>query len=142
MPPDDRRKRAAQILGRGPALGPARLKQRLQAHPLLRPPASLLFPSGEQNARNQNRFKREQALALPDEIERWSLTTLREKVVKSGAKVIVHARYTVFQMAEVAVSRDLFRRILQHDRCAETSAGGPAKGLSPNNRVSLWAVVA
>ena len=51
-------------------------------------------------------------LALPDEIERWSLTTLREKVVKIGAKVIAHARYTVFQMAEVAVPRDLFRRIL------------------------------
>ena len=42
----------------------------------------------------------------------WSLTTLREKVVKIGAKVIAHARYTVFQMAEVAVPRDLFRRIL------------------------------
>jgi hypothetical protein len=26
--------------------------------------------------------------------------------------VIAHARYTVFQMAEVALSRDLFRRIL------------------------------
>jgi hypothetical protein len=51
-------------------------------------------------------------LVLPDEIERWSLTTLREKVVKIGAKVITHARYTVFQMAEVAVPRDLFRRIL------------------------------
>jgi hypothetical protein len=51
-------------------------------------------------------------LVLPDEIERWSLTTLREKVVKIGAKVIAHARYTVFQMAEVALSRDLFRRIL------------------------------
>jgi hypothetical protein len=51
-------------------------------------------------------------LALPDEVERWSLTTLREKVVKIGAKVIAHARYTVFQMAEVAVPRDLFRRIL------------------------------
>jgi hypothetical protein len=51
-------------------------------------------------------------LVLPDEIERWSLTTLREKVVKIGAKVIAHARYTVFQMAEVAVPRDLFRRIL------------------------------
>src|SRR5688572_2682801 len=51
-------------------------------------------------------------LALPDEVERWSLTTLREKVVKIGAKVITHARYTVFQMAEVAVPRDLFRRIL------------------------------
>ena len=51
-------------------------------------------------------------LVLPDEIEQWSLTTLREKVVKIGAKVIAHARYTVFQMAEVAVPRDLFRRIL------------------------------
>jgi hypothetical protein len=51
-------------------------------------------------------------LVLPDEVERWSLTTLREKVVKIGAKVISHARYTVFQIAEVAVPRDLFRRIL------------------------------
>ena len=50
-------------------------------------------------------------LVLPDEVERWSLTTLREKVVKIGAKVIAHARYTVFQMAEVAMPRDLFRRI-------------------------------
>ena len=52
-------------------------------------------------------------LVLPDEVERWSLTTLREKVVKIGAKVVTHARYTVFQMAEVAVPRDLFRRILE-----------------------------
>jgi hypothetical protein len=51
-------------------------------------------------------------LVLPDEIERWSLTTLREKVVKIGAKVIAHARSTVFQMAEVAVSCSLFRRML------------------------------
>ena len=51
-------------------------------------------------------------LVLPDEVERWSLTTLREKVVKIGAKVIAHARYTMFQMAEVAVPRDLFRRML------------------------------
>ena len=51
-------------------------------------------------------------LVLPDEVERWSLTTLREKVVKIGAKIIAHARSTVFQMAEVAVARDLFRRIL------------------------------
>jgi hypothetical protein len=51
-------------------------------------------------------------LALPDEIGQWSLTTLREKLIKIGAKVIGHARYTVFQMAEIAVPRDLFRRIL------------------------------
>jgi hypothetical protein len=41
-----------------------------------------------------------------------SLTTLREKVVKIGAKVAAHARYTVFRMAEVAVPRELFHRIL------------------------------
>src|ERR671939_996961 len=52
-------------------------------------------------------------LVLPDEVERWSLTTLRETMVKIGAKVIAHARYTVFQMAEVAVPRHLFRRILE-----------------------------
>ena len=34
-------------------------------------------------------------------------------MVKIGAKVIAHARYTVFQMAEVAVPRELFRRILE-----------------------------
>lgn len=51
-------------------------------------------------------------LALPEEMEGWSLTTIREKVVKIGAKVITHARYAVFQMAEVAVPRDLLRRIL------------------------------
>jgi len=45
-------------------------------------------------------------------MESWSLTTIREKVVKIGAKLIAHARYVVLQMAEVAVPRDLFRRIL------------------------------
>jgi hypothetical protein len=52
-------------------------------------------------------------LAMPPEMAKWSLTSLREKVVKIGAKVIAHARYMVFQMAEVAVPRDLFRRILE-----------------------------
>ena len=55
-------------------------------------------------------------LALPGEVERWSLTSLREKVVKIGAKVVAHGRYLVFQMAEVAVPRELFRQLL--DRIA------------------------
>jgi hypothetical protein len=37
-------------------------------------------------------------------------------VVKIGAKVVTHGRYAIFQMAEVAVPRELFRRIL--DRIA------------------------
>jgi len=51
-------------------------------------------------------------LALPEPVKHWSLTTLREKLVKIGAKVIRHARYIVFQMAEVAVPRELFATIL------------------------------
>ncbi len=51
-------------------------------------------------------------LALPKEVEHWSLTTLREKLVKIGAKVVRHGRYATFQLAEVAVSRNLFRKIL------------------------------
>ncbi len=53
-----------------------------------------------------------QCSALPRKIGRWSLTTLRERLIKIGAKVIVHARYVTFQMAEVAVSRELFAQIL------------------------------
>ena len=51
-------------------------------------------------------------LALPKEVEHWSLTTLREKLVKIGAKVVRHGRYVTIQLAEVAVSRELFRKIL------------------------------
>jgi hypothetical protein len=52
------------------------------------------------------------SLALPDEVARWSLTTLREKLVKIGARIVRHGRYLVFQLAEVAVSRALFAAIL------------------------------
>ena len=58
-------------------------------------------------------FEPERMAALPDGIEKWSLTSLREKLVKIGAKLVAHGRYMTFQMAEVAVPRDLFRRILQ-----------------------------
>ena len=51
-------------------------------------------------------------LALPKEVEHWSLTTLREKLVKIGAKVIRHGRYITFQLAEVVVSKILFQKIL------------------------------
>jgi hypothetical protein len=49
---------------------------------------------------------------LPRSIRSWTLTTLREKLVKIGAKVVSHARYIVFQLAKVAVPRQLFAAIL------------------------------
>ena len=51
-------------------------------------------------------------LALPKPVRQWSLTTLREKLIKIGAKVVRHAEYVTFQMAEVAIPRKLFRQIL------------------------------
>ena len=50
--------------------------------------------------------------AKTEEVDHWSLTTLREKLVNIGAKVVRHGRYVTFQMAEVAVPRELFRKIL------------------------------
>jgi len=44
------------------------------------------------------------------------LTALREKLIKTGAKVVRHARYVTFRMAEVAVPRQLFRAILDRIR--------------------------
>ena len=80
---------------------------------------------------------------LPEAIKQWSLTSLREKLVKIGAKVVRHdsttvraamcsratdgrsaskcrgkwpdqtRRYVIFQMAEVAVPKELFHEILR-----------------------------
>ena len=52
-------------------------------------------------------------LATPEPIQDWSLTSLREKLIKIGAKVVSHGRYVAFQMAEVAISRRLFTDILR-----------------------------
>ncbi len=54
----------------------------------------------------------------------WSLTTLREKLIKIGAKVVRHGRYMTFQLAEVAVPRALFADILRR-------IGGLRPRLSP-----------
>jgi hypothetical protein len=61
-------------------------------------------------AYNLGNFMR--TLALPKPAEPWSLTSLREKLIKIGAKVVRHGRYVTFQMAEVAVSRQMFAEIL------------------------------
>ncbi len=51
-------------------------------------------------------------LALPEVVKQWSLTSLREKLIKIGAKIVTHGRYVTFQMAEVAVPKELFQEIL------------------------------
>jgi hypothetical protein len=61
-------------------------------------------------AYNLGNFMR--TLAMPKAAEPWSLTSLREKLIKIGAKVVSHGRYTTFQMAEVVVPRQMFQDIV------------------------------
>ncbi len=50
-------------------------------------------------------------LPTPEPIKDWSLSGLKEKLIKIGAKVISHGRSIAFQIAEVAIPRHLFQEI-------------------------------
>ncbi len=52
-------------------------------------------------------------MPLPQEVEHWSLTTLRENLIKIGTKIVTHGRYDTFQMPEIGIPRDLFADILR-----------------------------
>jgi len=52
------------------------------------------------------------SVVLPRPVRTWTLTTLREKLIEIGAKVVRHAKAVTFQLAEVAVPRALFTAIL------------------------------
>ena len=57
------------------------------------------------------RFLRQ--LALPASVKHWTLTTLRNELIKIGCKVVHHARRVVFQLAEAVIPRLLFALILR-----------------------------
>ena len=52
-------------------------------------------------------------LATLEPITDWSMTRLREKLIKVGAGLVSHGRYVAFQMAEVAIPGHLFADILR-----------------------------
>jgi len=51
-------------------------------------------------------------LTLPGAVSHWSMTTLRDRLVKIGAKIVRHGCSITFQMAEVRVSRGMIQQIL------------------------------
>jgi hypothetical protein len=63
-------------------------------------------------------------LALPKPIKDWSLRTMREKLVKIGAKVVSHAGYVIFQMAEVLVSKSQTALAMKALHIAKRLLGG------------------
>ena len=62
-------------------------------------------------------------LGLPKAVRDWSLSSLQVKLIKIGGRMVRHARRIIFQLAEVAVPRDLFAIILERlDRLHLASA--------------------
>ncbi len=67
-------------------------------------------------ARRRSQIDPKEKFAVPENVEHWSLTALREKLIKIGAKVMAHGRYVTFQLAEVTVPRGLIRKIVRLNR--------------------------
>jgi hypothetical protein len=97
-------------IGRGYRAGRSANAVRLQLHAL---------------AYNLGNFLR--TLATPEPIKDWSLTTLKEKLIKIGAKVVSHGRYVAFQMAEVAIPRQMFQRPRETMRSRATNGRSASK---------------
>ena len=64
-------------------------------------------------------------LVLPNSIADWSLTSLRDRMIKIGAKVIQHARSIILQLAEVAVPHDLWAEMLTNISDLKARAQAP-----------------
>jgi hypothetical protein len=52
-------------------------------------------------------------LALPKKIGSWSLTSLRQRLVKTGGRLVKHARYYWLPLAEGHLKRRLFGSMLR-----------------------------
>jgi len=83
-------------------------------------------------------------LALPMSVKHWSLTTLREKLIRIGAKVVAHLRYVFFRTTEAAVPRALFTtignrfRLKRAARLGTIGAGDPAhRGSRASGRMEV-----
>jgi Transposase DDE domain group 1 len=62
-------------------------------------------------------------LALPMRVATWSLTSLRQRLVKTGGRLIQHARYYWLLLAESHMTRRLFGNMLQKIAALPSPAG-------------------
>ena len=52
-------------------------------------------------------------LVLPSNIEHWSLTSLRQRLVKTSGRLVKHARYYWLMLAERHLTRRLFESMVR-----------------------------
>ena len=62
-------------------------------------------------------------LVLPKGIETWSLTSLQQRLVKTGGRLVKHARYYWLLLAESHLTRRLFASILRRILALPLPAG-------------------
>src|ERR1700720_803008 len=62
-------------------------------------------------------------LALPTRVATWSLTSLQQRLVKTGGRLIKHARYYWLLLAESHLTRRLFGGMLQRIGTLPVPAG-------------------
>ena len=67
---------------------------------------------------------------MPEPVNDWLLTSLKEKLINIGAKVVSEGRYLVFQMAEVAITREMFQEDSAADR-GTAAAAAPRQHETP-----------
>jgi hypothetical protein len=62
-------------------------------------------------------------LVLPRKIEKWSLTSLQQRLVKTGGRLIKHARYFWLLLAESHLTRRLFGSMVRRIEALPLPAG-------------------
>ena len=62
-------------------------------------------------------------LVLPKRIDEWSLTSLQQRLVKTGGRLLKHARYYWLLLAESHLTRRLFASILRRIELLPLPAG-------------------
>ena len=62
-------------------------------------------------------------LVLPAGIDTWSLTSLQQRLVKTGARLVKHARYYWLLLAESHLTKRLFGLMLQRIRALPVPTG-------------------
>ncbi len=62
-------------------------------------------------------------LVLPKKIENWSLTSLQQRLVKTGGRLVKHARYYWLMLAESHLTRRLFGSMVRRIEALPMPAG-------------------
>ena len=83
-------------------------------------------------------------LAMPKAVEPWSLTSLREKLIKIGAKVVSHGRYVTFHMWTAPSSQGVCSALIRSlasicPACLYARTGTLAKMVSATRAPNKWA---